>query len=494
MTNEKYIMALDQGTTSSRCIIFDKNGKPVSKAQLNFKQIYPQNGWVEHDPSEIWESQLKAILSCLNSSNINAAQIEAIGISNQRETTLVWDKKTGLPVCNAIVWQCRRSAKQCEELKEKGLGKLIYEKTGLIPDAYFSATKLGWILENVPSARQKAEKGDLIFGTVDTYLLWKLTNGAVHATDHTNASRTMLFNIHTLKWDDELLRLFNIPKQMLPEVFPSSHLYGHAGENILGEKIPVRGLVGDQQGSLFGQLCFQEGSMKNTYGTGCFMLMNTGEIPVVSKHGLITTLAATLENKPTYALEGSVFVGGAVIQWLRDELQILNNAAESEQIANAVSSSNGVYIVPAFVGLGAPHWNSGARGTITGLTRGTTRAHIIRAALESIAYQVHDVYKAMEQDHGKSVKEFNVDGGASANNFLIQFQSNILNLKITRPRNVESTALGACYLAGLSCGFWKNLDDIRANAAIEKEFVPQMEASEREQMLNGWEKAVKTVL
>lgn len=491
---KKYIMSLDQGTTSSRCIIFNYKGEQIAKSQNDFAQIYPQNGWVEHRPLDIWESQLQAIKDCLEIGKIDLTDIAAIGLTNQRETTIVWDKNTGKPIYNAIVWQCRRSAEYCQRLQKQGYADLIYSKTGLVLDAYFSATKLNWILDNVANARKKAGCGDLLFGTVDTYLLWRLTNGTIHATDTTNASRTMLFNIHTMQWDDELLKIFSIPKCMLPTVHQSSHLYGYTDKKLFGESIPICGVVGDQQGSLFGQLCTYKGSIKNTYGTGCFMLMHTGDKPTISKHGLITTLAASLDEKPQYALEGSVFVGGAVIQWLRDEMHILRTAAISEKYANKVKDTNGVYIVPAFVGLGAPYWNPDARGSITGLTRGTNKSHVIRAALESIAFQVCDVLKAMEQDVNQTVSCLNVDGGASANNFLMQFQADILNVTITRPSVIETTALGACYLAGLNCGFWKDIEDIKANATTYKEYLPQMQEANRLQLLNGWKEAIKKTI
>ena len=450
---KKYILALDQGTTSSRAIVFNKQGEIMGSVQQEFPQIYPHTGWVEHDPIEILGSQVGVISEALIRAKTNADEIAAIGITNQRETTIIWDKKTGIPVYNAIVWQCRRTASYCDELKEKGYADMIYQKTGLVLDAYFSATKIKWILDNVPGVKERALRGELAFGTIDTYLIWNLTKEHVHATDYTNASRTMLFNIHTLSWDDELLELFGIPKSMLPEVYPSSHLYGYSDEIKLGARIPICGVVGDQQAALFGQLCVNKGDVKNTYGTGCFMLMNTGDKAIQSKHGLVTTLAASLDNKPSYVLEGSVFVGGAIVQWLRDEMRLIKNAAETEKYATAVDSSNGVYIVPAFVGLGAPHWDSQVRGTVTGLTRGTKKEHFIRAALEAIAYQVYDIYKAMESDLGIDLKSLNVDGGASQNNFLLQFEADILQATVVRPKVVEVTALGASYLAGLCVGY-----------------------------------------
>ena len=487
---KKYILALDQGTTSSRAIVFNKHGEIIGSAQQEFPQIYPHTGWVEHDPIEILGSQVGVISEALIRAKTTADEIACIGITNQRETTIIWDKKTGIPIHNAIVWQCRRTAAYCDELKEKGYSDMIYQKTGLILDAYFSATKIKWILDNVPGARERAEKGELAFGTIDTYLIWNLTKEHIHATDYTNASRTMLFNIHTLKWDDELLELFDIPKSMLPEVYPSSHLYGYSDEIKLGARIPICGVVGDQQAALFGQLCTNQGDVKNTYGTGCFMLMNTGDKAVKSNHGLVTTLAASLDNKPSYVLEGSVFVGGAIVQWLRDEMRLIKKASETEKYATAVDSANGVYIVPAFVGLGAPHWDSQVRGTITGITRGTKKEHFIRAALESIAYQVHDIYKAMEQDLGIKLTSLNVDGGASQNNFLLQFQSDILNAKVLRPKVVEVTALGAAYLAGLCIGYYKDIKDIRDNKIIEKIFEPNLDEAKRNRRINGWKKAV----
>lgn len=488
--DNKYILALDQGTTSSRAIVFNKQGDILGSVQQEFPQIYPHTGWVEHDPIEILGSQVGVISEALIRAKTNAKNIAAIGITNQRETTIVWDKKTGFPIYNAIVWQCRRTAAYCDELKSQGYGDMIYEKTGLVLDAYFSATKIRWILDNVEGAREKAEKGELAFGTIDTYLVWNLTKENVHATDYTNASRTMLFNIHTLKWDEELLKLFNIPRSMLPEVYPSSHIYGYTDETKLGARIPICGVVGDQQAALFGQLCVNKGDIKNTYGTGCFMLMNTGDEAIKSKHGLVTTLAASLNDKPNYVLEGSVFVGGALIQWIRDEMRMIKNAAETEKYATAVESSNGVYIVPAFVGLGAPHWDSQVRGTITGITRGTKKEHFIRAALEAIAYQVYDIYSAMEQDLGINLTALNVDGGASQNNFMLQFQADILLADVVRPKVVEVTALGAAYLAGLKIGYWKDIDDIRSNKVIERVFNPSMDLGKRERRIKGWKKAV----
>ena len=487
---KKYILALDQGTTSSRAIVFNKQGEIMGSAQQEFPQIYPHTGWVEHDPIEILGSQVGVVSEALIRAQTTADEIAAIGITNQRETTIVWDKVTGFPIHNAIVWQCRRTAPYCDELKAKGYADMIYDKTGLVLDAYFSATKIKWILDNVPGAKEKAQKGELAFGTIDTFLIWNLTKEHVHATDYTNASRTMLFNIHTLEWDQELLDLFDIPRSMLPEVYPSSHLYGYSDELKFGARIPICGVVGDQQAALFGQLCVNKGDIKNTYGTGCFMLMNTGDVALKSKHGLVTTLAASLDNKPSYVLEGSVFVGGALVQWLRDEMRMIRSASETEKYATSVDSSNGVYIVPAFVGLGAPHWDSQVRGTVSGLTRGTKKEHFIRASLEAIAYQVYDIYTAMQNDLGIELKTLNVDGGASQNNFMLQFQSDILLAEVIRPKVVEVTALGASYLAGLQVGYWKDIDDIRNNKVIERVFVPSMDLEKRERRITGWERAV----
>lgn len=487
---KKYVLALDQGTTSSRAIVFNKQGEIMGSVQQEFPQIYPHTGWVEHDPIEILGSQVGVISEALIRAKTTAKEIAAIGITNQRETTIIWDRKTGAPVYNAIVWQCRRTAPYCDELKEKGYADMIYNKTGLVLDAYFSATKIKWILDNVEGVRERAEKGELAFGTIDTYLIWHLTKDHVHATDYTNASRTMLFNIHTLKWDEELLELMNIPRSLLPEVYPSSHLYGYSDKTILGASIPICGVVGDQQAALFGQLCVNKGDIKNTYGTGCFMLMNTGDEAIISKHGLVTTLAASLDDHPSYVLEGSVFVGGAIVQWLRDEMRMIKNAAETEKYATSVESSNGVYIVPAFVGLGAPHWDPQVRGTVSGLTRGTKKEHFIRASLEAIAYQVYDIYTAMENDLGIKVKTLNVDGGASQNNFLLQFEADVLLADVVRPKVVEVTALGACYLAGLKVGYWKDIEDIRNNKVIERVFTPSMDLGKRERRIKGWEIAV----
>ncbi|KYH34838.1 glycerol kinase [Clostridium tepidiprofundi DSM 19306] len=487
----KYIMALDQGTTSSRCILFNKKGEIVSVAQKEFKQIYPKAGWVEHDPMEIWSSQFSVAAEAVAKIHASANDIAGIGITNQRETTIVWDKTTGKPVYNAIVWQCRRTASMCDELRERGLAETIREKTGLILDAYFSGTKIKWILDNVDGAREKAEKGELLFGNVDSWLIWNLTKGKVHITDYTNASRTMLFNIHDLRWDDELLEALDIPKSMLPEVKPSSHIYGNTDKVLFGAEIPIAGIAGDQQAALFGQTCFAPGTAKNTYGTGCFMLMNTGEKPIMSKKGLLTTIAWGVDGKVEYALEGSVFIAGAAIQWLRDELRMIKNAAESEKYATAVEDTNGVYMVPAFVGLGAPYWDQYARGTIVGLTRGAKKEHLIRATLESLAFQTYDVLKAMQEDSGIELKKLKVDGGACANNFLMQFQSDVLGVQVDRPKVIETTALGAAYLAGLAVGYWKDKEEIEKNWEIDKSFESQIDSDKREELLNGWHKAIE---
>ncbi|AAO36289.1 glycerol kinase [Clostridium tetani] len=487
----KYVMALDQGTTSSRCIIFNERGLIVSVAQREFKQIYPKGGWVEHDPMEIWATQFSVATEAMAKANIEASEIASIGITNQRETTIVWDKRTGLPVYNAIVWQCRRTAQICDELKEKGLTETIRNKTGLVLDAYFSGTKIKWILDNVAGAREEAEKGNLIFGTVDTWLIWNLTKGKVHVTDYSNASRTMIYNIHELKWDDELLEALDIPKSMLPEVKPSSYVYGETNSTLFGSSIPIAGVAGDQQAALFGQMCHQEGTAKSTYGTGCFLLMNTGEKAVKSENGLLTTIAFGIDDKVEYALEGSIFIGGAAIQWLRDELRMLKDSPESERYATAVEDTNGVYMVPAFVGLGAPYWDPYARGAIVGLTRGATKEHFIRATLESLAYQTYDVLNAMREDSGIDLKALRVDGGASANDFLMQFQADILGVPVQRPEVIETTALGAAYLAGLAVGYWKDKKDVAQNWAISKTFEPDMIKERREELLEGWHEAVK---
>ena len=490
----KYIMALDQGTTSSRCILFDHSGRICSVAQKEFTQYYPQPGWVEHDAQEIWDTTLEVARIAMLKIKANAAQIAGIGITNQRETTIVWDKNTGEPVYNAIVWQCRRTSEMVDALIENGHGEMIRAKTGLVPDAYFSGTKLRWILDCVPGVRERAEAGELLFGTVDTWLIWKLTGGAAHVTDYTNASRTMLFDIHRLCWDEELLQLLNIPRCMLPEVRPSSQVYGWTQFELLGGEIPVAGAAGDQQSALFGQCCFEPGDVKNTYGTGCFLLMNTGSDPVMSKNGLITTIAATLPGQVQYALEGSVFTAGAAIQWLRDELGVISSAAESLEYARSVPDTAGVYVVPAFTGLGAPYWNQYARGMITGVTRGFSRAHLVRATLESIAYQTSDICKAMENDAGVPLTRLKVDGGASANDFLMQFQSDMLGSEVVRPKCIETTAMGAAYLAGLAVGFWSGLDDVRASWETDTVFVPCMEEEHRGELLAGWKKAVKSAL
>lgn len=493
--DRKYIMALDQGTTSSRAILFDKEGNIVATSQKEFTQFYPKVGWVEHNPMEIWGSQSGVMREVLETNSIRPEEVCAIGITNQRETTIVWEKSTGKPVYNAIVWQCRRTSEICDELKEKGYEKLIKDKTGLILDAYFSATKIKWILDNIEGAREKAENGELLFGTVDTWLIWNLTRGKVHVTDYTNAARTMLYNIKELKWDDEILEILDIPKSMLPDVKPSSYVYGHTDEGMLsGAQIPIAGCAGDQQAALFGQTCFEEGSAKNTYGTGCFMLMNTGENIVESKHGLLTTIAWGVDGKVEYALEGSIFIGGASIQWLRDELRVLYDAKQSEFYANSVKDTNGVYVVPAFTGLGAPYWDMYARGAIMGLTRGANRAHLVRATLESIAYQVKDVLNAMQEDSGLKLKDLRVDGGASSNNFLMQFQSDILDVNIDRPKVVETTALGAAYLAGLAVEFYNNKDEIKKSWIIDREFIPNMSDDKRNLLYKGWKKAVSRSL
>lgn len=490
----KYILAFDQGTTSSRCILFNEKGLSVGTAQKEFTQIYPKAGWVEHNPMEIWGTQIGVAFEAMAKANISPEDIAAIGITNQRETTVVWDKRTGLPVYNAIVWQCRRTAPTCDDLRARGLAEKIREKTGLIVDAYFSGTKVKWILDNVPGAREEAERGNLLFGNIDTWLIWNLTKGKVHVTDYSNASRTMLFNIHELKWDEELLEILGIPKSMLPEVKPSSCKYGTTDPSLFGAEIPIAGDAGDQQAALFGQICFEAGTAKNTYGTGCFMLMNTGEKAVASKNGLLTTIAWGLDGKVEYALEGSIFVAGAAIQWLRDELKIIDNSPESEKYATAVEDTNGVYVVPAFVGLGAPYWDQYARGTILGLTRGAKKEHIIRATLESLAYQTYDVLKAMQEDSGIELKALKVDGGACANNFLMQFQSDILGVQVDRPEVIETTALGAAYLAGLAVGYWENKKDVSQNWAISRSFEPNMEEEKREELLKGWHEAVNRSL
>lgn len=488
---DKYIMALDLGTTSCRCIIFDKNGRICSAAQKEFTQYFPQPGWVEHDAEEIWATQTGLMYEAMSKIDITINEIAGIGITNQRETTVLWDKETGRPVHKAIVWQCRRTAGYCDELKKLGMAEFFRTKTGLVLDAYFSATKLRWLLDNVIGARERAEKGELLFGTVDSWIIWKLTGGKVHVTDYSNASRTMLFNIHTLKWDEEILRVLKIPQQILPEVKPSSHVYGYTDSKLFGREVPIAGAGGDQQCALFGQTCFERGEVKNTYGTGGFMLMNTGTAPVNSHNGLVTTIAWGVDDKVEYALEGSIFVAGAAVQWLRDELGLIRDAAESEVLAKSVPDANGCYVVPAFVGLGAPYWDQYARGAIVGLTRGVNRNHIVRATLESIAYQVNDVLMAMQEDSGMPITSLRVGGGACDNDFLMQFQADILNTSVVRPYCIETTAMGAAYLAGLAVGYWRSKEEILANHVIAAEFKPQMGQAKRESLLQGWHNAVK---
>ena len=487
----RYIMALDAGTTSNRCILFNKKGEMCSVAQREFTQYFPQPGWVEHDADEIWASMLGVAVEAMNKIGASAEEIAAIGITNQRETAIVWDKNTGEPVYHAIVWQCRRTSEYCDSLKEKGLTEEFRAKTGLVIDAYFSGTKVKWILDNVSGARERAENGELLFGTVETWLIWKLTKGAVHVTDYSNASRTMLFNINTLEWDDEILAEMNIPRCMLPKAQPSSCIYGYSDAAFLGGQVPISGAAGDQQAALFGQTCFTPGEAKNTYGTGCFLLMNTGEKPVFSNNGLVTTIAWGLDGKVTYALEGSIFVAGAAVQWLRDEMRFIDSSAESEMMAMQVEDTNGCYVVPAFTGLGAPHWDQYARGTIVGLTRGVNKYHIIRATLNSIAYQVNDVLSAMKMDSGIELSALKVDGGASANNFLMQTQADIIGAPVKRPQCVETTAMGAAYLAGLAVGYWNNKEEVINNWTIGRTFNPTIEQEKRETMIKGWNKAVK---
>ena len=487
---EQYMMALDAGTTSNRAILFDRRGQIISVAQKEFTQIFPQPGWVEHDANEIWSSMLGVAVECMTKVGITYEQISGIGIANQRETTIVWDKETGEPVHNAIVWQCRRTSKYCDSLKDEGLTDFFRNKTGLVIDAYFSATKLRWILEEVPGVRERAEKGELLFGTVDTWLLWKLTKGRVHVTDYSNASRTMLFNIRELKWDEEILEKLGIPACMLPEARPSSEVYGETDPSFLGGPIPLAGIAGDQQAALFGQTCFNEGDAKNTYGTGCFLLMNTGNRPVFSQNGLVTTIGWGIDGKVKYALEGSIFIAGAAIQWLRDEMKLIDSAEDSEYMARKVKDTNGCYVVPAFTGFGAPYWNQYARGTIVGMTRGVNKYHIIRATLESIAYSVSDVLSAMESDSGIILNSLRVDGGASANDFLMQSQADFVNTTVVRPVCVETTALGAAYLAGLATGYWKDKNEIKVNADIDRIFKPEISDQERRTRLDGWKKAV----
>lgn len=494
MQRKKYVMALDQGTTSSRCILFDRQGNVVSMAQKEFTQIYPKTGWVEHDAMEIWSSQYGVAAEAMAKIGADAGDIEAIGITNQRETTIVWDRNTGVPVYNAICWQCHRTADRIDELKAQGYDKLIKSKTGLVPDAYFSATKIGWILDNVEGARKRAEAGELLFGTVDTWLIWKLSKGRIFVTDYTNASRTMLFNIHTRSWDDELLELFGVPRSMLAQVRPSSCIYGTTDEGLLGGEIKLAGAAGDQQAALFGQCCYGEGDVKNTYGTGCFLLMNTGKRAFESENGLITTIAADTDEEPSYALEGSVFVAGAAIQWLRDELRMIDSSAQSEEYAKAVPDTNGVYVVPAFTGLGAPYWNQYCRGMVVGITRGCSKEHFVRATLESLAYQTHSVLKSMVQDTGLAISSLRVDGGASANDFLMQFQADILGADVLRPECIETTALGAAYLAGLATGYWQSREEIEKNWQLSHRFVPSMSDAIRQERLKGWDKAVRCAL
>mgnify|MGYP005787492543 CR=1 FL=1 len=491
---EKYIIAMDQGTTSSRCILFNRKGEICSEVQREFKQIFPKPGWVEHDPNEIWASQIGVAMEAMGAIGATTDDIAAIGITNQRETTIVWDAATGLPVYNAIVWQCRRTADVIEKMKSEGWTEKIRRKTGLIPDAYFSASKLAWILDHVPGSRERARKGELLFGTVDTWLIWKLTNGEVHVTDYTNASRTMMFDIHRLCWDEEILEYFDIPEKMLPDVLPSSRIYGHTSENVIGGRIPIAGAAGDQQAALFGQCCFRPGCVKNTYGTGCFMLMNTGEKAVDSSQGLLTTIAAGIDGKVEYALEGSVFIAGAAIQWLRDAMRMLRTAGQSEEYCTRVEDTEGVYVVPAFSGLGAPYWNQYARGTITGITRGAEKEHFVRAVVESLAYQVNDLLEVMKQESGLKLDTLKVDGGACANDFLMQFQADISDICIQRPKCIETTALGAAYLAGLAVGYWKNRDEIRDNWQKDRSFYAGIPEDRRRKLVRGWKRAVQCAL
>lgn len=487
----KYVMALDAGTTSNRCILFNKKGEIVSSAQKEFTQYFPKPGWVEHDANEIWSNQLGVAVEAMQKVGAEASDIAAIGITNQRETAIVWDKNTGEPIYHAIVWQCRRTSEYCDALKEKGLTEMFRKKTGLIIDAYFSGTKVKWILDHVQGARERAKRGELLFGTVETWLIWKMTKGTIHVTDYSNASRTLLYNINTLEWDKDILEELDIPEAMLPQVKPSSCVYGVTDSSFFGGEIPIAGAAGDQQSALFGQTCFSEGDAKNTYGTGCFLLMNTGEKPVFSKNGLVTTIAWGLDGKVNYALEGSVFVAGAVIQWLRDELRLIDSAEDSEYMARKVKDTNGCYVVPAFTGLGAPYWDQYARGTIVGLTRGVNKCHIIRASLESMAYQVHDVIEAMQADSGIELNSLKVDGGASANNFIMQAQADMIQVPVKRPVCVETTAMGAAYLAGLAVGYWNNKDEIIENWNIDRVFQPQITKEERDRKTKGWKKAVK---
>lgn len=492
---EKYILSIDQGTTGSTVLIFDKSGKIMNRGYKEFTQIYPQPGWVEHNPQEIWETTVSVIQEAMTAGRLNSKQIAAIGITNQRETTVIWDKKSGKPIHHAIVWQCRRTQQICDNLKNKGFSSLFQARTGLVVDAYFSGTKIQWLLDNVPGAREKALAGDLLFGTIDTWLLWKLTGGEVHATDFTNASRTLIFNIHEKKWDTELLEILNIPPIILPEVKNSAGLFGYTHfSEVFSTPVPIMGMAGDQQSAMFGQCCWEPGMVKNTYGTGCFIMMNTGTHANHSPNGLITTIAVDSDGKPCYALEGSVFIAGAAIQWLRDELKLITTASETEEIAQSVAHSNGVYLVPAFVGLGAPYWDMEARGIICGLTRGANRAHLVRAALESIAYQTQDVVKIMAQDANVPIRELRVDGGAAANNLLMQFQADILNIPVDRPEIIETTAMGAAFLAGLAAGFWNSPAELLKARCSEKKFTPAMDSQTRERLLSGWKKAIKLAL
>lgn len=491
---DTYIMALDAGTTSNRCILFDRQGNIAGMAQKEFTQYFPQPGWVEHDAEEIFSVQLEVARQALQNAGITASQVAAIGITNQRETTVVWNKVTGRPICNAIVWQCRRTADYCTQLADQGLTDTIRNKTGLVIDPYFSGTKIRWILENVPGAREQAEKGELLFGTVETWLIWKLTGGKVHVTDYSNASRTMLFNIHSLTWDAEILELMNIPASILPQAVPSSQIYGHTQAQFLGAAIPISGAAGDQQAALFGQTCFQPGDSKCTYGTGAFLLMNTGTSPITSKSGLVTTIAWGLDGRVTYALEGSIFIAGAAIQWLRDELRFLESSGDSEYMANKVQDTGGCYLVPAFAGLGAPYWDPHARGTLVGLTRGTNKYHIIRATLDAIAYQVCDVLGAMEQDAGQKLSSLRTDGGASANNYLLQTQADLCSASVVRPQCVETTAMGAAYLAGLAVGYWQNLNEIRSQWTVDREFTPAIDEYNRKSRMDGWKRAVRCAM
>ena len=490
----KYVMALDQGTTSSRCILFDKQGNICAKSQKEYTQIYPQPGWVEHNPMEIWSSQFAVAAECIAMEGIDASEIAAIGITNQRETTILWDKNTGKPVYNAIVWQCRRTAEKIDQLVEEGFDQVIRKKTGLVPDAYFSASKIAWILDNVPGVRERAEKGEILFGTVDTWLIWNLTKGRKHVTDVSNASRTLLYNIHTLDWDDELLALFDIPRSMMPEVHASSEVYGYTDTSIVRQQIPIAGIAGDQQAALFGQMCTEAGSVKNTYGTGCFLLMNTGDKAIYSQNRLLTTIAWKIGDKVTYALEGSIFVGGSVVQWLRDGLGIIKKSRDIEALALSVEDNGGVYFVPALTGLGAPYWDPNAKGTITGLTRGTTLGHIARATDEGIAFQTMDIVNAMRKDAGIDLGDLKVDGGASRDNYLLQVQADVLGTKVVRPTIVETTAKGAAYLAGLAVGFWKDIDEIKRQWAIDRVFEPTTDQERVQQMKEGWADAIRRAL